>query len=290
MADYVLLTDSSADLPAEIYNELKIATLPLSFLLEGKSYENLPDESTMAFKDVYAALRNKVEIQTSAANVESFKNFYRSYLEQGQDILYIGFSSGLSSTYSAGLIAAQEMMEEYPDRKILTVDSLCASLGQGLFVYLLAQKRKEGMSLEALAAYAEETKMSICHWFTVDDLFFLKRGGRVSGATALIGSMLGIKPVLHVDDEGHLISMSKVRGRKNAISALADQVAITAIDPAAQTMFICHGDCREDADLLASMLKERYGVKDVIIHYTGPVIGAHSGPGTLALFYVGTKR
>ena len=290
MADYVLLTDSSADLTAQLYDELEIDILPLSFLLEGKTYENLPDESTMAFRDVYAALRSKAEIKTSAANVESFKNFYRPYLEKGLDILYVGFSSGLSSTYSAGHIAAQEMMEEFPERKILTVDSLCASLGQGLFLYLLAQKRKDGMSLEELAAYAEETKLQICHWFTVDDLFFLKRGGRVSGATALIGSMLGIKPVLHVDDEGHLINISKVRGRRNSIVALADQIAETAINPAEQTMFICHGDCMEDAELLASMVKERYGVKEVIINYTGPVIGAHSGPGTLALFFIGNKR
>lgn len=290
MSKYVLLTDSSADLTAELYQQLDIALLPLSFLLDNQSYENLPDESTMKFKDFYAKLRGGANVKTSAVNVEAFKAAYRPYLEQGTDILYIGFSSGLSGTYSASHIAAEEMMEEFPARKIITVDSLCASLGQGMLVYYTAKKRLEGASLEEAAAYAENTKMRVCHWFTVDDLFFLKRGGRLSATTALLGSALGIKPVLHVDDEGHLINVSKVRGRKNSIQALAEKPAQTGIDIAKQTLFIVHGDCLEDAELLAKLLREKYGVKEIIINYVGPVIGAHSGPGTLAVFYFGTER
>ena len=209
MSKYVLLTDSSADLTAELYKALDVELLPLTFLLEGETYENLPDESSMKFSEVYAKLRDGANIQTSAINVETFKQAYRPFLEQGLDILYLGFSSGLSSTYSAGCIAADEMKEEFPERKILTVDTLCASLGQGMLVYHTAKKRLSGASIEEAAKFAEDTKLNLVHWFTVDDLFFLKRGGRVSAATALLGSALGIKPVLHVDNEGHLINVGK---------------------------------------------------------------------------------
>ncbi|MBP3412826.1 MAG: DegV family protein [Oscillospiraceae bacterium] len=290
MNKYILLTDSCADLSQEQYKELDIEMIPLTFLLEGKSYENRPDESSMKFSEVYGKLRDGANIQTSAINVEQFRNAYLPYLQKGLDILYIGFSSALSGTYSAGCIAAQDLAEEFPERKILTVDSLGAALGQGLMLYLTAKKRLAGASIEEAAAYIEELKLQLCHWFTVDDLFFLKRGGRLSGATALIGSALGIKPVLHVDNEGHLVKVSTVRGRKNSLKALAEKMAATAIDPANQTIFIGHGDCREDAELLAQMIKDSCGYKDIHIGYVGPVIGAHSGPGTIALFFIGSGR
>ncbi len=290
MSNYVLLTDSSADLPAKLYKELDIELLPLSFILEEKSYLNLPDESTMRFHDFYELLRGGKNVTTSAINVETFRETFLPFLKEGKDVLYLGFSSGLSGTFSAGHIAAQELMEEYPERKILCVDTLCASLGQGMLVYLTAKKRLEGASIEEAAAFAEENKLHLCHWFTVDDLFFLKRGGRISAATALVGSALGIKPILHVDDEGHLISISKVRGRKKSIAALMERMKEAAIDPAEQIPFISHGDCPEDANELADMLRKEFGVKDVIINHVGPVIGAHSGPGTLALFYLGKQR
>lgn len=290
MSKYILLTDSCADLSHEQYQKLDIAMLPLSYLMEGQTYENLSDESNIKFSEVYAKLRNGANIKTSAINVEQFSVLFRSYLEQGLDILYMGFSSGLSGTYSAGCIAAQELMEEFPQRKIVTVDTLGAALGQGLMVYLTAIQRQEGASLEEAAAYAEDLKLRLAHWFTVDDLFFLKRGGRLSGATALIGSALGIKPILHVDNEGHLIKVSTVRGRKNSLQALADKMAATAIEPEKQTVFIGHGDCKEDAELLAQMLKKTCGVKDIHIGYVGPVIGAHSGPGTIALFFIASER
>ena len=192
MNNYVILTDSSADLTEALYKECDIELLPLTFLLDGKSYQNLPDESTMRFSDFYAQLRDGKNVTTSAINVALFRETFEPFLKDGKDILYLGFSSGLSGTFSAGHIAAQELLEEYPDRKILCVDTLCASLGQGMLVYLTAKKRLQGATLEEAAAYAEETKLNMVHWFTVDDLFFLKRGGRISAATALVGiSFLG---------------------------------------------------------------------------------------------------
>ena len=205
-------------------------------------------------------------------------------------MLYLGFSSGLSSTYSASEIAAQELRERYPERKVLTVDTLCASMGQGLLVWLTVQELKHGATLEEAAKYAEDNRLHLCHWFTVDDLFFLKRGGRVSAATALVGSALGIKPVLHVDNEGHLINVSKARGRKNSILALVDRMERSAIEPEKQTVFISHGDCLADAEFLAQEVRRRLHVPRIEINYVGPVIGAHSGPGTLALFFLGTAR
>ncbi|MBQ2446702.1 MAG: DegV family protein [Oscillospiraceae bacterium] len=290
MKSYIFLTDSCADLSPAQYQELDISMIPLTYLLEEQNYENLPDESNIPFSEVYHKLRNGANIKTSAINVDRFTGFFRKYLEQGLDILYLGFSSGLSGTYSAGCIAAQELAEEFPQRTILTVDTLGAALGQGLMVYLTALKRKEGATLQEAAAYAEDLKLRLAHWFTVDDLFFLKRGGRLSGATALIGSALGIKPILHVDNEGHLVKVSTVRGRKNSLKALADQMAATAIEPEKQTIFIGHGDCREDAELLAQMIREGCGYQNIHIGYVGPVIGAHSGPGTIALFFVAKER
>ena len=290
MADYIIITDSCADLPLSLYQELDIQVVPLSFLLEGKTYQNHPDQSSMKFSEVYAKLRSGSNISTSAVNVEEFRNAFLPYLQAGKDILYLGFSTGLSGTCSAGTIAAQELLEEFPDRTIMVVDTLCAALGQGLLVYYTAKKRAEGATLAEAAAYAEDLKPRLVHWFTVDDLFFLKRGGRLSGATALVGSALGIKPVLHVDDEGHLVKVSTVRGRKNSLKELAKKMAETAIDPKEQTIFIGHGDCLEDAQFLADCIKDTCGYKDVVIDYVGPVIGAHSGPGTIALFYIGTHR
>lgn len=290
MTEYILITDSCADLPLRIYEELDIQVIPLSFLLEGQTYENRPDESSMKFSDVYAKLRKGANIQTSAVNVEQFRQAFLPHLQAGKDILYMSFSSALSGTYNAGRIAAEELSQEFPNRTIRIVDTLGAALGQGLHVYLTGKKRLEGASLEEAAAFAEDIKLKVIHWFTVDDLFFLKRGGRLSGATALVGSALGIKPILHVDNEGRLIKVSTVRGRRNSLKALAEKMAETVVDPQEQTAFIGHGDCLEDAQYLADLIKETCGVKDVLIDYVGPVIGAHSGPGTIALFYIGKER
>ena len=287
---YILLTDSSADLPAYLVEELNLHVLPLSVTVNGETFRNFPDEREIRATELYAKLRAGAMATTSAVNVGTFRDFMEPYLKEGKDILYVGFTSGLSGTYQAGVIAAQELMQQYPDRKILTVDSLCASQGQGLLVYLVAKKITAGATIEEAAAYAEETRLHVCHWFTVDDLFFLKRGGRVSAATAIIGSTLGIKPVMRVSDEGKLECFSTVRGRKKSLKALVEHMKETAIDPAEQTVFIVHGDCMEEAETVAQMIRDEFGVKEIIINFVGPVIGAHSGPGTMAIFYLGTHR
>lgn len=288
--NYVVMTDSSADLTAGLVEQLGLDVIPLSVNVGEQSFMNYPDEREISSPDFYDLLRKGANAQTSAVNVDTFLNAMSVHLKAGKDVLYLGFSSGLSSTYGASEIAAQELREIYPDRKILTVDTLCASLGQGLLVYLTMQKVLSGATIEEAAAYAEENRLHLCHWFTVDDLFFLKRGGRVSAATALVGSALGIKPVLHVDNEGHLINVSKARGRKNSILALVDRMESSAIEPQKQTIFISHGDCLADAEFLAAEVRKRFGVTDITINFVGPVIGAHSGPGTLALFFLGTER
>ena len=288
--NYVVMTDSSADLTAGLVEQLGLDVIPLSVNVGQQSFMNYPDEREISSPDFYELLRKGANAQTSAVNVDTFLSAMSVHLKAGKDVLYLGFSSGLSSTYGASEIAAQELREAYPDRKILTVDTLCASLGQGLLVYLTMQKVLAGATIEEAAAYAEENRLHLCHWFTVDDLFFLKRGGRVSAATALVGSALGIKPVLHVDNEGHLINVSKARGRKNSILALVDRMEASAIEPQKQTVFISHGDCLADAEFLAAEVRKRFGISDITINFVGPVIGAHSGPGTLALFFLGTER
>lgn len=288
MSDYVIVTDSSADLPASLVQELGVEVLPLSFTVQGKTYHNYPDDREMDPKVFYKMLRDGEMATTSAVNVAEYTNMLEPFLQAGKDVLVLAFSSGLSTTYQSSVIAVNELSEQYPDRKIYTVDTLCASLGQGLLVWHAVQEQKKGKSIEEVRDWVEENKLHLCHWFTVDDLHFLKRGGRISAATAVVGTMLSIKPVLHVDDEGHLISMGKARGRGASLTALVDHMEQTVTD--VDTVFISHGDCLADAEKVASDVKKRFGTKDVVINNVGPVIGAHSGPGTVALFFLGTKR
>ncbi len=271
-----------------LIEETGVKSLALTFLLDGKSYKNTPDGSDMPYDLFYSQLRAKKEVKTSAVNQEAFRVFMKTELDAGNDILYIGFSSGLSATYNAGAVVAKELSEEYPARKIYTVDSLAASLGQGLLVYLAAQKKQAGATIEEVRDWCEDIKLHVCHQFTVDDLMFLKRGGRVSAMTAIAGTMLAIKPVMHMDNEGHLINKKTARGRKASIKALFDRMKETYTGEY-KIVFISHGDCIDDANYLASMIKEEWGV-DSVIGYVGPVIGAHSGPDTLALFYIGSER
>ncbi len=290
MSNYVIITDSAADLDQAMVDELEIRVVPLSLTLGGSTYRDYPDRRELDPKEFYARLRAGEVGTTSAVNLADAKEYIEPVFQAGQDVLFLAFSSGLSSSCQAVRLAAQELEDAYPERKCYVVDTLCASLGEGLLVYLTAKRRQAGASLEEARDYAEENKLHLCHWFTVDDLQFLKRGGRISATTAMLGTMLSIKPVLHVDDEGHLISMSKARGRQASIKALVDKAAELAIQPEGQTMFICQGDCMEDAEYLANLARERLGVKTIHIGYTGPVIAAHSGPGTLALFFLGTHR
>ena len=290
MSEYVLITDSSADLSQEMVQELGVTVLPLSFTIQGKVYRNYPDNREMDLPLFYDMLRAGELATTSAVNVAEYTQAVEPILQEKKDVLILAFSSGLSSTYQASVLAAEELREKYPDRKIYTVDTLCASLGQGLLVYLAVQEQRKGKSIEEVRDWAESTKLHLCHQFTVDDLHFLKRGGRISATTAVVGSMLQIKPVLHVDNEGRLINIGKARGRQASLKALVDKMEKTVTEEGKKTVFISHGDCRKDAVAVADMVRERFGTQDIRINYVGPVIGAHSGPGTLALFYLGTER
>lgn len=284
---YRIVTDSCCDLPEPMYGDLGLTMIPLTLNFRGGEHTDL---SEGFMKEMYAGLRAGEEASTAAVNPDGWAKTMEPALTAGEDVLVMAFSSGLSTTYQSAVIAAAELQEKYPERKIHVVDTLCASLGQGLLVWHATKKRDAGMSLEELTAWCEEYKFKLCHWFTVDDLMFLKRGGRVSAATALAGTMLQIKPVMHMDNEGHLIKISTARGRKASINALVAKMGETMLPGENDTVFICHGDCVEDAEYLAEKVKEKYGVKDVLIYYTGAVIGSHSGPGTLALFYLGEHR
>lgn len=284
---YQIITDSCCDFTKEKYEALGLIAVPLTVNFRGETY---PDRNDDSLRDMYAGLRAGETATTSAANPEQWQEIMEPLLEKGEDILVLAFSSGLSTTYQSANIAAQELRERYPERTVSVVDSLCASLGQGLLAYYACKKRDEGMSLGELEQWLLDNRLHLCHWFTVDDLMYLKRGGRVSAATAIMGTMLNIKPVLHVDNEGHLINVGKARGRKASIQAMAKKVAELGAGFDNSVMFISHGDCREDAEYLAGLLKEQYGVKEVYINYVGAVIGSHSGPGTLALFFLGEHR
>ena len=283
-----IFTDSGCDLSPALLAEWGVVCESLKFRFDDspKEYAN----GDMPTKDFYQKMRDGGIAKTAAVNSEEFAIAFEKALTDGLDVLYIGFSSGISNTFNAGRIAAREMQEKYPDRRVLAVDSLCASAGEGLLLYLACKKAKEGATVDEVAKYVEDTRLHICHWFTVDDLVYLKRGGRVSPTTALVGNMLAIKPVMHVDNAGKLVKVSTAHGRKKAIAALAQHYTESALTPAEGHIFISHADCEEDARLLAKMLKDKHTVDVEIITDVGPVIGAHSGPGTLALFYVGNER
>ena len=288
MSEFVIVTDSACDIKPEMLREWGVQHEPLTFRFNDSEAEYA--DGSVDIKEFYDKMRVGGVAKTAAVNVETFSRRFEKYLENGVDVLYLGFSSGLSTTYNSGRIAAEQLREKYPERKIVTVDTLAASAGYGLLVYLAVQKKNGGATIEETAAFAEETKLSICHWFTVDDLVYLKRGGRVSATTAFVGNALGIKPVMHVDNEGHLINITKVRGRRTAIAALADRYTELAVEPENGKVFISHGDCLGDVQELEKILKERHNVSVDVITDVGAVIGSHSGPGTLALFFVGKNR
>lgn len=290
MANYKITTDSTTDLSPALVEELDLHVIPMLFTVDGKDYRNTPDEKDLSSHEFYEMLRNGKNSLTTQINVETFKDEVRQYLDAGLDILHLCFSSGLSSTYNSIRIAVEDLKEDYPDRKIFLVDTLSASMGEGLLVYHAAQKLKQGMPIEELAAWVEENKFKLAHWFTVDDLNFLKRGGRLSGAAAFFGTVLNVKPVLHCDNEGHLIPREKIRGRRKSLDSLVSHMEKTAINPSEQVIFISHGDALEDAQYVEQQVRERFGVKTIYINPIGPVIGSHSGPGTVALFFLASER
>ena len=285
--DFQIITDSCCDFPTPMYGQLGLTFVPLTVEFRGNTFDDKNDDT---LKDMYQGLRAGEVAKTSAVNPSRWSQAMEKALAAGKDVLVLAFSSGLSTTYQSAVIAAEELKDAYPDRKIQVIDTLCASMGQGLLVWYACKKRDEGLSLDEVTQWVLDNRLHLCHWFTVDDLMYLKRGGRISAATALVGTMLQIKPLLHVDDEGHLINMTKTRGRKAAIDAMVKKAQELGAGYDNSTMFISHGDCLSDAEYLSRQLKEKCGVKDVVISYVGAVIGSHSGPGTLALFLLGSHR
>ncbi|MBE6637978.1 MAG: DegV family protein [Ruminococcaceae bacterium] len=288
MQDYTIYCDSACDIIPEQLAQWGVKYQELSYRFGGDN--NTYMDNDLHPKAFYDKMRAGVVAKTAAVNAETFRRAFETELKEGKDVLYLGFSSGLSSTYNAGRLAMEQLVDEYPERKMIAVDTLCASAGYGLLLYLAVNEKNSGKSIEEVAAFAENIKLKICHWFTVSDLVYLKRGGRISSATAMVGGVLGIKPVLHMDDAGTLQSVTKVRGRKASLEEIVRQYAQTAEVPSGGTVFASHGDCIEDARMLEEMLFQNHGVRFAHITNVGAVIGSHSGPGTIALFYVGKKR
>lgn len=287
MGNFIITTDTTSDLPEEYLKENNLNLLSLYYNFNGTVYggnNNLDD------KIFYDMMRDGAMPTTMAANPESARELFNGLLDQGHDILHIAFSSGLSSSYSAAATAAREICEERPEAKIIVIDSLSASLGEGLLVHKAIQMKNGGKSIDEVANWVEKNKLNLCHIFTVDDLHHLHRGGRVSKTTAIIGTLINVKPVLHMDNDGHLVPLNNVRGRKKALVALVDQMEARIKGYDNDIVFISHGDCIEDARYVAQLVKERFGIDNSLINYVSPTIGAHSGPGTVALFFMGDYR
>lgn len=288
MNKYVIFTDSSCDFSQEMLKKRGIYYASLTFRFDDS--EKIYSNNEMQIKDFYNKMREGGIAKTSAVNSEVFAIEFEKLLKEGNDILYIGFSSGLSTTFNSARLAANQLSAKYPERKIIVVDTLAASAGIALLIDLVLEKKNQGASIEEAAKYAEDMKLKICHWFTVDDLVYLKRGGRVSATAAIVGNMLGIKPVLHVDNEGHLVNVAKVRGRKLSIATLANKYGELCDDEGNKQVYISHADCLAEAEELGRIIKEKFGAETKLITNVGSVIGAHAGPGTIALFFVGKER
>ncbi len=284
MNEYKIISDFGCDLPENLLAQYDITVIPTNLHIEGEN-NVLSDE--IEILDFYAKLREKKMIKTSAINMQMFKNKFEELLEAGYDLLYIGMSAGLSATYGSALLAAHELSSLYPERKIRCVDSRSGSGGVGLAAYLAALKKEEGADLEENFVYMTDICSRLNSWFTVDDLFFLKRGGRLSAATAVVGSLFMIKPILTVDEEGKLFAQAKARGKKGAMETIVRRAEAFALEPENSIITISHADCMEEAINLEMMLRTKWDVKDIIITDIGPAFGAHCGPGGLALFFVG---
>lgn len=289
MNDYVITTDNNSDLPESYCKEHQVGCVYLSYTLEGVTYTHdnfLPED------EFYKKMTEGSMPTTAQVNPDDARAMMEPYLKEGKDILHIAFSSGLSGSYNSCRLTAEELEEEYPQRKIIVIDSLCASLGQGLLIHQAILMKEAGKSMEEVARWVTDHRKNLVHLFTVDDLNHLFRGGRVSRTTAIVGGMLNIKPVLHVDDEGKLVAIGKVRGRKKSLVELADLMdkKLGSYKESCNTVFISHGDCLEDARFLAKRIKEKYAIDTLLINYVGATIGAHSGPGTVALFFLGDER
>lgn len=290
MRDYVIITESTSDLPVEIIEDLGIYVIPMEYRVDEKDYFNYPDERELSAKDFYDKLRDGGKSTTSQINTVRYEDFFKEFLDKGLDIFYICFSSALSSTFNSSLIAIDDLKEKYKDRNIISVDSRAASLGEGLLVYNAVAKKNEGLDIFELEEWILENRDKLCHWFTVDDLKHLERGGRVSKMAATVGTALDIKPVMHVNNEGKLVPVKKVRGRKKSLKELILKMKEFSVDTENQIIFIGHGDALEDAIFVKELVEKKFNPKKIIINNIGPVIGSHSGPGTIALFFVGKQK
>lgn len=291
--DFEIVTDSSCNLPEEMIDGFGLHILSLTFMTDGDEtiYQSYRKGQHTDLAQFYAMMREGKVFKTSLPNLGESEALIRGLLEAGRDVLYIGFSNALSGTFEATSLLCKQLAAEFPERKIYAVDTLGASLGEGLLVWYAVQQAREGKSIDEVRTWLEDHKLNLAHWFTVDDLMFLFRGGRVSRTSAWAGTMLNIKPVMHMDNEGRLIPLEKVRGRKKSLNALVDHMEQSALEPIGeQAVFITHGDCLEDAEYVADQVKSRFGVSNVVINYVDPVIGAHSGPGTVALFFLAKER
>lgn len=287
---FQIVTDSCANLTADLIKQYRLEVLPMEYLMDGVAHHVTADCKDADFKAFYAQMREGKVAKTSMINGEAVRPVLENILTEGRDILYIGFSSALSGTVQSVKATLDSLAEQYPDRKCITVDSLAAAMGEGLLVTHAAMQQQAGKGIEEIAEWLEQNKLHLCHLFTVDDLKYLRRGGRISGATALIGSVLQIKPLMHVDNEGRLVAFGKVRGRKTSIQALLKRMEETIVNPAGQIIYVIHGDCEEEAKAIVKEIKTRFKPKSIVTNYVDMVIGAHSGPGTLAIFFLASER
>lgn len=291
MRDFVIITETTADLPASYVEENNLVIVPLYYQIEDTVYG---EDKHLASKEFFDAMRNGATPTTSASNPDTLRKTYVEILESGRDILHLAFTSGLSCSYNNAAFVAGDVADEYPDATITVIDTLCASLGQGLLVNSAVQMKKDGKSLDEIVAWVEAKKLDVCHQVTVEDLIYLYRGGRLKKSSAVLGTIINIKPIIHVDNEGRLVSCDKVRGRKKSLNYLVDTM-IAGIDGydydvENEWVYISHGDCVEDAEYVKNQIEERIGVKNFLINDLSPTIGSHAGPGTVALFYYGKVR
>lgn len=290
MNEYVIISDSTGDLTPALIEEAGVHIIPMEFTVDGENHRNWPDERELSSDAFYEKLRGGATSTTAQVNSATYCDWAKPFLDAGKDVLFLVFSSGLSGSFHSSTLAVEELRESYPDRKIVTVDTRAAAMGEGLLVFYAALEQKKGRTLEEVAAWVTENRDHLCHWFTVDELSYLRRGGRLSSTGAVVGTMLNIKPVLHVDLDGHLIAMEKVRGRRQSLDAMVKHLDQTIWDDHSPIVFIAHGDCREDAEYVADKIRGTHGIERVEFGRVGPVIGSHTGPGIMTLFFLGSEK
>ena len=287
MSDYIVTVNSTVDVPKEWLEERNVPFIPLKYTIDGETYQ---DMLGLSAKEFFTKMREGKMSVTSQVNPDEAKKALEPYVKEGKDILHLAFSSGLSGTCNSMQIAAQELGEEYPDRKIIIVDTLCACMGEALLLYYVLKRKKEGMTIEEAAKWAEENKLHVCHNVTIDDLYHLQRGGRISKTAAVLGSVVQIKPMIHMDNEGKLQVIGKERGRKKSLQKIVEKAAEQSHGRENDLIMITHGDCQEDAEYVAGLVREKLGIHSMLINNIGTVIGSHTGPGVVAVFCMGDKR